>query len=57
VLKAAFFPPGVFATRLLETWSDFGTTNTLHWLQNVSLLLIIVRAMYIPHCATRSATS
>ena len=47
-LNAAFFLPGLFAPRLLESWFDFGTTNTLHWLQNVSLLLIIVTVSYIP---------
>lgn len=48
VLNAAFFLPGLFAPRVLESWFDFGVTNTLHWLQNVSLLLIIVTACYIP---------
>lgn len=48
VLNAVFFLPGLFAPRLLESWSDLGVTNTLHWLQNVSLLLIIVSAIYIP---------
>ena len=48
LLNAAFFLPGLFAPRLLEGWFDFGVTNTLHWLQNVSLLLIIVTACYIP---------
>lgn len=48
LLNAAFFIPGLFAPRALEGWFDFGTTNTVHWLQNVSLLLIIVTAMYIP---------
>ena len=48
LLNAAFFVPGLFAPRALEGWFDFGTTNTVHWLQNVSLLLIIVTAMYIP---------
>ncbi|MFK7943232.1 MAG: hypothetical protein AB8B85_10015 [Paracoccaceae bacterium] len=48
LLNAAFFLPGLFAPRLLESWFDFGITNTVHWLQNVSLLLIIVTAMYIP---------
>jgi hypothetical protein len=48
LLNAAFFLPGLFAPRALEGWADFGATNTLHWLQNVSLLLIIVTAMYIP---------
>ncbi len=48
ILNAIFFLPGLFAPRTLEGWFDFGTTNTVHWLQNVSLLLIIVTAMYIP---------
>lgn len=46
--NAAFFLPGLFAPRLLEGWFDFGVTNTVHWLQNVSVLLIIVTAMYVP---------
>lgn len=48
LLNAVFFLPGLFAPRTLEGWSDFGVTNTLHWLHDVSLLLIIVTAMYIP---------
>jgi len=48
VLNAAFFLPGLFAPRLLESWFDFGVTNTLHWLQNVSYLLILITAAYIP---------
>lgn len=48
ILNATFFLPGLFAPRMLEGWFDFGITNTVHWLQNVSLLLIIVTAMYIP---------
>lgn len=48
LLNALFFLPGLFTPRTLETWFDFGITNTVHWLQNVSLLLIIVTAMYIP---------
>jgi len=48
VLNAIFFLPGLFAPRALESWADFGVTNTVHWLQNVSLLLIIVTLMYIP---------
>jgi hypothetical protein len=48
VLNSVFFLPGLFAPRTLESWFDFGTTNTLHWLQNVSLLLIIVTVAYIP---------
>jgi len=48
VLNAFFFLPGLFAPRTLENWADFGVTNTVHWLQNVSLLLVIVTLMYIP---------
>ncbi len=48
VLNAAFFVPGLFAPRMLEGWADLGITNTVHWLQNVSLLLIIVSLLYVP---------
>lgn len=48
VLNLIFILPGLFAPRTLETLRDFGITNTVHWLQNVSLLLAIVTAMYIP---------
>ncbi len=43
-----FVLPAVFAPRLLESLAPFGTSNTLHWLQNVGVLLAIVTAMYIP---------
>jgi hypothetical protein len=48
LINAVFFLPGLFAPRTLEGWGDLGVTNTVHWLQNVALLLIIVTAMYIP---------
>ena len=48
VLNLIFILPGLFAPRYLEGLRDFGITNTLHWLQNVSLLLAIITAMYIP---------
>lgn len=48
VVNAVFFLPGLFAPRALEGWAEVGVTNTVHWLQNVSLLLIIVSLMYIP---------
>ncbi len=48
LLNAVFFLPGLFAPRTLEGWADLGVTNTVHWLQNVAMLLIIVTAMYIP---------
>lgn len=48
VVNLVFILPGLFAPRFLETLRDFGITNTVHWLQNVSLLLAIVTAMYIP---------
>ena len=48
VINLVFILPGLFAPRFLETLRDFGITNTVHWLQNVSLLLAIVTATYIP---------
>jgi hypothetical protein len=48
MLNLAFLLPAVFAPRYLESLSAFGATNTVHWLQNVGLLLAIVTAMYIP---------
>ena len=48
VLNLIFIVPGLFAPRFLESLIDVGTTNTVHWLQNVSILLAIVTAMYIP---------
>jgi hypothetical protein len=48
VLNLLFILPGLFAPRSLESLRDFGVTNTLHWLQNVSLLLAIITAVYIP---------
>ncbi|QDY71595.1 hypothetical protein [Qingshengfaniella alkalisoli] len=48
VLNLLFFLPGLFAPRYLENLRDFGITNTIHWLQNVGLLLAIITAMYIP---------
>ena len=48
VANLAFILPAVFAPRLLESLAAFGVTNTLHWLQNVGVLLAIVTAMYIP---------
>lgn len=48
VLNLLFILPGLFAPRWLETLRDFGITNTPHWLQNVSLLLAIITALYIP---------
>ena len=47
-LNLVFIIPGLFAPRFLESLIDVGTTNTLHWLQNVSILLAIVTTMYIP---------
>jgi hypothetical protein len=48
ILNLAFVLPAVFAPRFLETLSPFGVTNTVHWLQNVGLLLAIVTVMYLP---------
>lgn len=43
-----FALPALFAPRLLEGILNVGTTNTLHWLQNVGILLVIISTMYIP---------
>ncbi|MFQ6021414.1 MAG: hypothetical protein ACE5NW_01725 [Acidiferrobacterales bacterium] len=43
-----FVLPALFAPRYLETLIEVGTTNTLHWLQNVGILLLIITIMYIP---------
>lgn len=48
LLNLVFILPGLFAPRLLESLIDVGTTNTIHWLQNVSVLLAIITTMYIP---------
>jgi hypothetical protein len=48
LVNVFFLLPALFATRFLESIGTFGATNTLHWLQNVGLLLAIVSAMYIP---------
>lgn len=48
VINLTFIIPGLFAPRTLESLISVGTTNTLHWLQNVSLLLLIITVMYIP---------
>lgn len=43
-----FVLPGLFAPRVLETLIEVGTTNAVHWLQNVALLLAIITAAYVP---------
>jgi len=43
-----FALPAIFTPRLLESLFNVGTTNTIHWLQNVGILLVIVSVMYIP---------
>ncbi len=47
-VNALFVLPAVFAPRDLESLVKVGTTNTVHWLQNVGVLLAIVTVMYIP---------
>ena len=47
-INLVFIIPGLFAPRFLESLIDVGTTNTVHWLQNVSILLAIITTMYIP---------
>lgn len=48
VVNLVFALPALFAPRVLEGWTEVGTTNTAHWLQNVGILLVIVSTMYIP---------
>lgn len=48
LLNVAFALPALFAPRFVESLADYGATNTVHWLQNVGILLLIVSAMYIP---------
>lgn len=43
-----FALPALFTPRLLESLLNVGTTNTIYWLQNVGILLVIVSVMYIP---------
>lgn len=48
VVNMLFALPALFTPRLLEGLLAIGTTNTLHWLQNVGILLVIISTMYIP---------
>lgn len=48
VVNLLFALPALFAPRVLEGLLEVGTTNTVHWLQNVGLLLVIISTMYIP---------
>lgn len=48
VANLLFALPALFAPRNLEGLLEVGTTNTLHWLQNVGILLLIISAMYVP---------
>jgi hypothetical protein len=48
VINLVFTLPAIFAPRSLEDLASFGKTNTVHWVQNVGVLLAIVTAMYIP---------
>lgn len=48
IVNLLFALPALFAPRYLESLLDVGITNTLHWLQNVGILLLIVTVMYIP---------
>ncbi|MBB3233104.1 hypothetical protein [Halomonas stenophila] len=43
-----FALPALFTPRLLESLLNVGTTNTIQWLQNVGILLVIISVMYIP---------
>lgn len=48
LLNLGFALPALFAPRFVESFDAYGATNTVYWLQNVGILLIIVSAMYIP---------
>lgn len=48
LLNLAFALPALFAPRFLESFDAYGESNSLYWLQNVGILLLIVSAMYIP---------
>lgn len=48
VLNLVFVIPSLLIPRTFETWFDFGVTNTVHWLQNVGLLLLMVTLLYLP---------
>ena len=48
VVNLLFALPALFVPRYLESNFDFGTTNTVHWLQDVGILLLIVTVTYIP---------
>lgn len=48
LLNLGFALPALFAPRFVETLASYGESNTLYWLQNVGILLIIVTAMYVP---------
>ena len=48
LINTGFALPALFAPRYLESLGAYGDTNTLHWLQNVGILLAIVTVMYIP---------
>ena len=48
VVNLIFALPALFAPRFLEGLADWGTSNTVYWLQNVGILLVIISTMYIP---------
>ncbi len=48
VLNMIFVLPALFVPRALEGWLTVGTSNTIWWIQEVGLLLVIGSIMYIP---------
>jgi hypothetical protein len=48
VVNMIFALPALFAPRFLEGLANLGTTNTVYWLQNIGVLLLIISTMYIP---------
>lgn len=48
VVNMIFALPALFAPHFLQGFADFGISNTIWWLQNVGILLVIISVMYIP---------
>ena len=48
LVNMIFVIPALFNPRYLEALIDVGQTNTLHWLQDLALVLLVVTLTYIP---------
>ena len=47
VVNMIFALPALFFPRSLESLANWGISNTVYWLQNVGILLVIISTMYI----------